>query len=621
MDPIYLDHNAATSTHPEVAEAISRCYAEVFANPASQHHPGQQARRVLEDSRERIAQILDVDLAPPRRDRLIFTSGGTEANNLAILGIARALGRAGDPAGEDAASAPPGQIIISSGEHQSVIEPAEHLLEQGWRVDTLGLTPQGVVRVEQLSTLLSQRAACGSPCLVSVQLGNHETGVLQPIGQLAAICGRAGVPLHTDAVQAIGKLPVSFRGLGVAAMSITAHKFRGPLGIGALVVRDGVPLQPLMFGGHQQAGLRPGTESAALAVGMATALDIWQQRQEHAPGDCGAPRSVRGRPAPACPTSLFTHQAGRHSCLPRRLACRPHQGRQCPPYPPMQCPPYPPIEASPNQQHRLSRPRRPGALDRDRSCGRGLFGRFRLFQRFDGAFADAPGDGPVKRTGGFFPAFQLRRHQHRGRSRRGRAAADRTRLPGIGGENGERFLMSGINRQGQGEGPQGVTRCNMPRSGCQTQSRSIPGPLLYVAKADDDVVRDVILIGVGRIDRHVIIQARVDIGICEGRENSAVAICWPISVSAGVMIFPIAPAAVPTAESVPSDAAGEEACSAYPNKECGGSWRRQDGGSLEIVLIVVRVLVRRGHGALLIVDRVAAVRSGHHVALWNVAGT
>ena len=117
-------------------------------------------------------------------------------------------------------------------------------------------------------------------CLVSVQLGNHETGVLQPIDQLAAICNQAGVPLHTDAVQVVGKLPVSFRSLGVAAMSVTAHKFRGPLGIGALVVRDGVPLRPLMFGGNQQAGLRPGTESAALAVGMATALDLWQQEHE-----------------------------------------------------------------------------------------------------------------------------------------------------------------------------------------------------------------------------------------------------------------------------------------------------------------------------------------------------
>jgi cysteine desulfurase len=269
MSSIYLDHNATTPTRPEVVEAMAGCCATVYANPASQHRPGQQARQVLEDAREQIAQILDADLAPPQRDRLLFTSGGTEANNLAILGIARA--------GQS-----PGQIIISAGEHQSIIEPAEHLLEQGWRLDTVGLTPDGVVRREQLSSLMADsiEQARPAPRLVSVQLGNHETGVMQPVVEVAAICDRAGVPLHTDAIQVVGKRPVSFRRLGVASMSIAAHKFQGPLGIGALIVRQNVPLAPLMFGGTQQSGLRPGTESAALAVGMATALDLWQREQE-----------------------------------------------------------------------------------------------------------------------------------------------------------------------------------------------------------------------------------------------------------------------------------------------------------------------------------------------------
>jgi cysteine desulfurase len=286
MQSIYLDHNATTPTRPEVVEAMSRCYAESYANPASQHRPGQQARRVLENAREKIAEILDADLAPPRRDRLIFTSGGTEANNLAILGIARGAGGSACPDPETEArqgtrTRQPGQIIISAGEHQSVIEPAEHLLEMGWRLDTLGLTSQGVVRVDQLAPLLDAHSS--GIRLVSVLLGNHETGVLQPVAELAAICHGANVPLHTDAVQVVGKLPVSFRGLGVAAMSVAAHKFQGPLGIGALIVRHDVALAPLLFGGHQQAGLRPGTESAALALGMATALDLWQrERDEYA---------------------------------------------------------------------------------------------------------------------------------------------------------------------------------------------------------------------------------------------------------------------------------------------------------------------------------------------------
>ncbi len=273
MDTIYLDHNATTPARPEVVEAVARCSSTIHGNPASQHRLGQQARQALENAREQIAEILDVDLAPPRRDRLIFTSGGTEANNLAILGIARAARESDRSATEQS------RIVISAGEHQSVIEPAEHLLEQGWRIDTLGLTAQGVVRVERLTALLEPTP----PRLVSVLLGNHETGVLQPIEELAAICNRVGAPLHTDAVQVVGKLPVSFRTLGVSAMSVAAHKFQGPVGIGALLLRDGVPLAPLLFGGHQQAGLRPGTEPVALAVGMAVALDCWRSEQkEHA---------------------------------------------------------------------------------------------------------------------------------------------------------------------------------------------------------------------------------------------------------------------------------------------------------------------------------------------------
>jgi cysteine desulfurase len=264
METIYLDHNATTPTRPEVVEAMARSGAAAYANSASQHRPGQQARRVLEDAREAIAEILDADLAPPRRDRLIFTSGGTEANNMAVLGIARGSGRQ------------PGRIVISAGEHPSVIEPAEHLLEQGWRLDTLGLTTSGVVRVDQLPLLLEG----DSPALASVQLANHETGVVQPIAEIAAMCNRAGVACHTDAVQAVGKMPVSFRRLDVSAMSISAHKFQGPPGIGALLLRDGVGLVPLMFGGHQQEGLRPGTESVPLAVGMATALELSRREQE-----------------------------------------------------------------------------------------------------------------------------------------------------------------------------------------------------------------------------------------------------------------------------------------------------------------------------------------------------
>ena len=187
------------------------------------------------------------------------------------------------------------------------------------------------------------------------------------------------MPLHTDAVQVVGKLPVSFRGLGVAAMSIAAHKFQGPLGIGALMLRHDVPLAPLMFGGHQQAGLRPGTESAALALGMATALDLWRREQdEHA----RRLRSLRDR----FETGL---RAGLPDVVVHGAAAR---------------------TAAANQQRGLPRSGRPGALDGAGPGRRGLFGRFGLFQRLDGALADAAGDGSVQRIGGRILAFQLRRH-------------------------------------------------------------------------------------------------------------------------------------------------------------------------------------------------------------------
>jgi len=264
VEPIYLDHNATTPIHPEVADAMVQCWRGGLANPASQHQPGQHARRLVEDAREEIADVFGATGSGPRADRVIFTSGGTEANNLAVLGIARASHKEG-----------PGHVVVSAIEHASVLEPAQRLMEQGWRVDTLGATDQGVARVDLLPRLLSPATR-----LVSVMLGNHETGVLQPVAELARKCDEAGVPLHTDAVQVAGKLPIRFRELGVAALSVAAHKFRGPLGIGGLLVGDDVPLEPLQFGGHQQWGLRPGTECAPLVIGMLTALRIWQRDQE-----------------------------------------------------------------------------------------------------------------------------------------------------------------------------------------------------------------------------------------------------------------------------------------------------------------------------------------------------
>jgi cysteine desulfurase len=280
MKTIYLDHNATTPTRPEIIDTVAKACAEGYANPASQHQPGQRANKVLQETRERIAALLGADLTCTQPDRLIFTSGGTEANNLAILGIT-----AGRPAWADENNEneyderfDPSKtklLVISSAEHQSVIEPAEFLLEQGWRLDTLPVDSNSVVQTFEPFLLVTPLTR-----LVSVIFANHETGVVQPIAHIAQLCNSLDVPLHTDAVQAAGKVPINFRALGVAAMSIAAHKFQGPLGVGALILRHDVALKPLMYGGHQQFGLRPGTESVPLALGMLTALELALKEQE-----------------------------------------------------------------------------------------------------------------------------------------------------------------------------------------------------------------------------------------------------------------------------------------------------------------------------------------------------
>ena len=252
--PLYLDHNATTPVAPEVLAAMDECYRQGFGNPSSQHAAGRQARQLLEDARERIAELLGARLAGPAADRLIFTSGATEANNLALFGLT------GDE---------PARIAVARIEHPSVINAARELERRGWQVDWLSAQADGVVALPDLQAALEAR-----PKLVCLMLANSETGVLQPVAEAASLASEHNVPLHTDAVQAIGKLPVDFGGLMASSMSIAAHKFQGPRGIGALLVRGGAILRPLLFGGEQQQAARPGTECVALAVGMCRALEL-----------------------------------------------------------------------------------------------------------------------------------------------------------------------------------------------------------------------------------------------------------------------------------------------------------------------------------------------------------
>jgi cysteine desulfurase len=274
MPPIYFDFNSTAPLLPEVTSTMAAAQTANYANPASQHSAGRQAHRQLEDSREEIAGLLGANLTDRQADRLIFTSGGTEANNLALIGLTAAtLPSANTSSG-------PGRIIISAIEHPSVMAAADYLARGGWQVERLRVDQNGLICLEHLDELLSPRPNLPAPRLVSVMLANNETGVIQPISEVVRRCQPLSIPVHTDAAQAAAKLPIDFRALGVAAMSVAPHKFGGPRGIGALIVKHGVALNPLLHGATQQGGIRPGTESVVLPIGFLTALQIWTRDRE-----------------------------------------------------------------------------------------------------------------------------------------------------------------------------------------------------------------------------------------------------------------------------------------------------------------------------------------------------
>ena len=285
--PIYLDNNATTPVLPEVADAVCEASLRYQANPDSQHEPGRQARRALEDARERIGELLGARVGAMASDTVVFTSGGTEANNLALLGLA-------------AACRQPGHIILPSIEHPCVTEACVQLKRRGWAVDYAQPSPAGDVPVQQF-----ERLARPETRLATLMLANNETGVVQPVGEVVRLFSDREVLVHTDAAQAIGKIPVDFRALGVHSMSLSAHKFHAPMGIGALVLRHGLKLQPLLFGGHQQDGLRPGTQTVALAIGMCVALETQlRQLDEQAERIAAARDEFEHRMTAAIPESL-----------------------------------------------------------------------------------------------------------------------------------------------------------------------------------------------------------------------------------------------------------------------------------------------------------------------------
>lgn len=255
---LYLDHNATTPPLPTVVAAMAEAQARHWANPSSQHEAGQAARSVLQGAREQVARFLGCQPA-----EIVFTSGATEANHLALRGAVGHGGRAG--------------LVISAGEHAGVLKLASLLARQGVSIGVIGLGPDGGLKIDEAETLIGEGTS-----LVSVVAANNETGVLMPTAELARLAHERGALLHVDATQLIGKLPFDFSRSGADLVSVSAHKFGGPKGVGALIVRKGLNW-PALFPGSQERGRRGGTENLPGIVGFGVAAEqqAWTSANWH----------------------------------------------------------------------------------------------------------------------------------------------------------------------------------------------------------------------------------------------------------------------------------------------------------------------------------------------------
>jgi cysteine desulfurase len=260
-DPIYLDGHATTPLAPEARDAMLEAWTRP-GNPTSPHRDGERAARLIDAARADVARLIG---ASP--GEIVFTSGATEANNLAILGVARRARRLGDPRR---------RIVVSAIEHKAVLEPAKRLRDEGFEIDIVPVDPSGVVDLSAL-----QAAVGDDTLLVSIMAANNETGAIQPLGDVARIARTVGALVHADAAQAAGKMPIDVLDLDIDYMSLSAHKLYGPMGVGALFIAAGSPSpDALQVGGGQQQGLRSGTEPTPLLVGFGAAARLATQRME-----------------------------------------------------------------------------------------------------------------------------------------------------------------------------------------------------------------------------------------------------------------------------------------------------------------------------------------------------
>lgn len=301
QDAVYLDYNATTPVLPDVVDAMLPYLRDHFGNPSSAHARGRAGREAVDVARAKVAGLLSCEA-----DEIVFTSGGTESNNLAILGAAEAR--------------PDRRHIVTTVlEHPAVAGPCARLEERGWRIARVGVGSEGQVPVADAVGAIGPGTA-----LVTVMHANNETGVLQPVAAIADAARAAGALVHTDAAQSVGKVPVSVWGLGVDLLTVAGHKLYAPKGVGALYVRRGTAIRPLMAGAGHERGLRPGTENVAFIVGLGVACErarldleteavrvallrdrLWQSLAAEIPG-----LALNGHPAERLPNTLSVRFPG-----------------------------------------------------------------------------------------------------------------------------------------------------------------------------------------------------------------------------------------------------------------------------------------------------------------------
>jgi len=259
---IYLDNAASTAVHPEVVKEMMPYFDSQYGNPSSIHQFGRKAKNAIQKARKQVAALIGAE-----PDEILFTSGGTESNNTILY--AHRTRPTLHPQGEIQKN----HIITSSIEHEAILQPCKQYEKIGYKITYLPVDEYGIVDPNDIANSINSQTV-----LVSIMLANNEVGTIQPIKEISEICKKYQIPLHTDAVQAVGKVPINVKELGVDALSVSSHKINGPKGIGALFIKKGLRVSPQILGGGQENGMRSGTENVASIVGFGKACEIAKER-------------------------------------------------------------------------------------------------------------------------------------------------------------------------------------------------------------------------------------------------------------------------------------------------------------------------------------------------------